>query len=61
MHGKKSFKFGAKLYTAFNTLKLALILAPVTKVYDPELPVRVESDASNTVIGAVLEQKHENV
>ena len=35
--------------------------APVLKVYDPELPARVKSDASGTAVGAVLEQQHGNV
>ena len=35
--------------------------APVLKVYDPELPVQLKSDASGTAVGAVLEQKHKQV
>ena len=42
-------------------MKLALISAPVLKVYDPELPKRVKSDSSNTAVGAVLEQQQGNV
>ena len=30
-------------------------------MYDPELPVRVKSDASSTAVGAVLEQQYRNV
>ena len=33
----------------------------VLKVYDPDLPVRVKSDASANAVGAALEQKYENV
>ena len=35
--------------------------APVLKVYDLELPVQAKSDASDTALGAVLEQQHGNV
>ena len=51
---KKSFKFIAKWHAAFDTLKLALTSALVLKVYNPELPVRVMSNASGIAIGAVL-------
>ena len=61
MRGKKSFKFGAEQHAAFDALKLALTSAPVLKVYDPELPVQIKSDASVTAVGAVLEQKHGDV
>ena len=44
----------------FDTLKLALISVPLIKVYDLELPVQVNSDASGTAVGAVLEQQHGN-
>ena len=30
----------------------------VFKVYDPNLPVQVKSDASGTIVGAVLEQQN---
>ena len=56
--GKKSFKFGTEKHAAFDTLKLALTSVIVLKAYDPELPVQVESDASGTTIGVVLEQQN---
>ncbi|CEL11249.1 hypothetical protein ASPCAL14352 [Aspergillus calidoustus] len=43
---------------AFNTLKTALSEAPILKHYQPELPTRVETDASKGVIAGVLQQKH---
>ena len=58
LQGKKSFRFGAEQNAAFDALKLALTLAPVLKVYDPELPLQVKSDASGTAVGAILEQQH---
>ena len=61
LRGKKSFRFGAEQHAAFDALKLALTSAPVLKVYDPELPVQVKSDASGTAVGAVLEQQHGDV
>ena len=59
--GKKSLRFGAEQYAAFDALKLALISAPVLEVYDPALPVQVKSDASGTEVEAVLEQQHGDV
>ena len=61
MQGKKSFRFSAEKHAAFDTLKLALASAPVLKVYDPELPVQVKSDASDTAVGAVLKQQHGDI
>ena len=57
---KKYFKFGAHYHAAFYEVKLSLTSAPVLKMYDPKLPVRVKSDASGTAVGAVLEQQHGN-
>ena len=37
-----------------------MALAPVLKLYDPELPVWVKSDASGAAVGKVLEQQHGN-
>jgi len=45
--------------TAFNTLKQRFQEEPILKHYDPQLPCRVETDASNFAIGAVLSQLHE--
>ena len=42
-------------------MKLALTSAPVLKVYDPELLVRVKSDASGTAVRAILEWNHGQV
>ena len=61
LQGKKFFKFDGDQHAAFDTLKLALTLAPAVKVYDPELSVQVKSDLSGTTVGAVLEQQHGNV
>ena len=52
---KKSFRFGAEFHAAFDALKLALISAKVLKVYDPDLPVQLRSDASGAAVGAVLD------
>ena len=43
---------------AFNTLKESFCREPILKVYDPELPTRVEVDASGFATGGILSQKH---
>ena len=39
-------------------MKSLLASAPVLKVFDPSLPIRLITDASDYAIGAVLEQHH---
>ena len=61
LRGKSpSIQFGQAQLTAFQDLKARLLSAPVLKVYDPELPIRVQSDASKIAVGAILEQLHDN-
>ena len=45
---------------AFETLKLALQSPPVLAVFDPGLSTRVQCDASDFVVGGVLEQFSEH-
>jgi hypothetical protein len=42
----------------FDTLKESFCREPILKVHDPELPTRVEVDASGFVTGGILLQKH---
>ncbi|KAJ5290754.1 gag/polymerase/env polyprotein [Penicillium angulare] len=41
---------------AFDTLKAAMVDAPILRHYDVSLPTRIETDASDGVIGGVLSQ-----
>jgi hypothetical protein len=45
---------------AFNELKRRFCEEPILKVYDPELPTRVEVDASGFATGGILSQKSNN-
>lgn len=51
------FDFGEDQLAAFNTLKQALISAPVLATPDPHKPYVLYTDASNHAIGAVLCQR----
>lgn len=45
--------------TEWDMLKNCLVKEPVLKFFDPELPVKVSTDASKDGLGAVLLQKHD--
>ena len=53
---KVPFEWTADAQRAFETLKRALCEAPVLKLYDPDRPIRVVTDASAWATGAVLLQ-----
>ena len=52
------YEWSAACETAFQQLKQRLVSAPILRHYDPSLPTRVETDASDGVLGAVLTQYH---
>ncbi|GBG86118.1 hypothetical protein CBR_g41021 [Chara braunii] len=56
----RPFDFDDNAWTSFLSLKVALLSAEVLRSYDPLLPTRVTTDASDYGIGAVLEQ-HDGV
>jgi len=43
--------------SAFDQLKQAMLIAPILRYYQPELPTIVETDASNGVVAGVLSQQ----
>jgi len=45
---------------AFNSIKEMFCTEPILKVYNPELPTRVECDASGFATGGILSQKHKD-
>ena len=52
------FKWDTDQERAFKILKQAITTAPVLRTYDPEKPLRMETDASDEAIGACLLQEH---
>ncbi|GBG79552.1 hypothetical protein CBR_g29699 [Chara braunii] len=57
---KVPFLFNDEACRSFQTLKTAMLMAPVLSIYDPTLPTRVTTDASDYGIEAVLEQHDGN-
>ena len=53
------FNFDDACLDAFNTLKRALVSAPVLQPPNWEQPFEIMCDASNFAVGAVLEQRKE--
>ena len=51
------FKWTQDCQEAFETLKQAFLEAPVLEMYDPRRETRVETDASDYALGAVLSQQ----
>ena len=45
---------------AFNAIKKQFCEEPILKVYGPELPTRVECNASGFATGGILSQKHKD-
>ena len=45
---------------AFNPIKKQFCEEPILKVYDPDLPTRVECDALGYATGGILSQKHKD-
>ncbi len=58
---KSSFVLTPEAKNAFEELKTAFTTAPVLKHFTPELPIRVETDASGYAIGGILSQLHSGV
>ena len=56
--GKETVQWDTSLQTSFETLKQALLNAPVLAVYNPDASHRLYTDASSLIgMGAVLEQQ----
>lgn len=53
------FHWGERQQIAFDSLKRMFMEAPVLGIYNPDLPITVETDASDYAIGATLSQPDE--
>ena len=56
---KQSFEWGKEQQAAFEKLKQKFCKEPVLKIYNPEKPAILETDASDYAIGACLNQPDE--
>jgi hypothetical protein len=54
------WQWHAEQQKAFDWLKEKFCCKPILKVYDPELPMQVEVDASGFATGGILSQKHKD-
>ena len=52
------FVWGSAQQDAFDTLKKAFTSQPILAVWNPDLPTRIEVDASGYATGGVISQKH---
>jgi hypothetical protein len=52
------FKWEEPQRRAFEQLKKACMTAPTLRIFDPKLPIQIETDASDMAIGACLTQEH---
>ena len=55
-----TFLWTEKQEQAFQKVKNAITSEPVLKIFDPELPVELETDASNFALGAQIGQRGED-
>ena len=57
----REFNFDGKCLNAFESLRQALISAPILVAPDWSLPFKLMCDASNHAVGAVLGQRKEKI
>jgi len=57
---QEAFAPGSPPRRAFEELKRLFTTAPMLQMHNPELPQRVETDASDYALGAILSQKNED-
>ena len=55
--GNTDFEWTAEQEQSFENLKTVVSTAPVLRHFDPKLDIIITTDASNTALGAVLEQQ----
>ena len=58
--GNDTWKWEAEQQTAFDTLKETITTAPCLRILEDEGQFRVEADASEGAVGAVISQRIED-
>ena len=58
--GAPPFKWTAELQTVMDEVRRRILTSQALAMYDPALPTRVTTDASDVGIGAVLSQTHQH-
>ena len=53
---RRPFEFDARAQAAFNELKTAFTTAPILRHFDPDLPIRLETDSSGFALAGILSQ-----
>ena len=53
-----AFNLQKPLLDAFEKLKTLIASAPILKIVNPTLPIKLKVHANSKKIGAILEQKH---
>jgi hypothetical protein len=56
---RATFRWGPAEQTSFDTLKAALVSAPVLRVWDPARPTLLLTEASELAVSAILEQPND--
>ena len=60
LKGSQAFQWNARAQAGFDELKTRFTSAPILRHFNPALPIRIETDASQFAIAAILSQRFED-